>query len=74
MILEEIKKTEALQPYMKKCKCGHTLTITNKYGRKICKWCGRMIYLDDNRQKEHDEELQKHNFKSKIRSILYENN
>ena len=30
----------------RKCKCGHTVTIYNRYGREICKWCGRNVFLD----------------------------
>lgn len=29
----------------RKCKCGHTVTIYNRYNREICKWCGRLVFL-----------------------------
>ena len=27
-----------------KCKCGHSVVITNKYDRVICTWCGNWVY------------------------------
>lgn len=29
----------------RKCKCGHTVTIYNRYRRQTCRWCGRMVFL-----------------------------
>lgn len=29
-----------------KCKCGHSVMITNKYKRLICSWCGKYVYLN----------------------------
>lgn len=60
---EEIKLTEALEPFKKKCKCGHTVVITNKFKRKICRWCGRMVYLNE-------EDKKRDNFKLEMRRIL----
>lgn len=28
-----------------KCKCGHTVSIYNRYKREICTWCGRLVFL-----------------------------
>lgn len=58
MKLNEVKKyAEALQNATVKCSCGCSTTITNKYHRAICRWCGNMVYLDKkeefkNRMKE----------------------
>lgn len=30
----------------RKCKCGHTVSIFNRNGREICKWCGRLVFID----------------------------
>ena len=27
-----------------KCKCGHSILVSNKYGRVPCKWCGRFVF------------------------------
>lgn len=40
------KYVEAKSKYRVKCKCGHTMSITNKYKREICSYCGVMNYLD----------------------------
>ena len=28
-----------------KCKCGHSVTIYNRYRRDTCSHCGRMVFL-----------------------------
>ena len=28
-----------------KCKCGHSVTIFNRYRRAICSFCGRNVFL-----------------------------
>ena len=28
-----------------KCKCGHSVTIYNRYRREICSFCGRNVFL-----------------------------
>lgn len=61
------RKTELLKTVNVKCTCGHSINITNRYKRLICKWCGKMVYLDKNEQKKND-------FKNKLRSIINENN
>lgn len=42
-----------------KCKCGHSVTIINKYKRLICNWCGYYVYL----YKEDE-------FKDKMKGLL----
>lgn len=27
-----------------KCKCGHSVTITNKLDKTICSWCGNLVF------------------------------
>lgn len=31
--------------YRVKCKCGHTCTILNPKGYKICNWCHNYVFL-----------------------------
>lgn len=62
---QDLKLTEALEPYKTKCECGHTVIITNKFKRKICRWCGRMVYL-------HEEDKKRNDFKVEMRRILNE--
>lgn len=30
-----------------KCKCGHSVTIYNRFRREICSFCGRNVFLTD---------------------------
>lgn len=64
---DEIKMTKALEPYMIKCKCGHTFPILNHNKRAICNWCGSMNYLDKEMQ---DKEQKRKEFKNKLGRIL----
>lgn len=57
--------SEAIEPYKVTCECGHRVTITNRYKRKICRWCGRMVYL-------HEEDKKRNDFKSEMRRLLNE--
>lgn len=57
--------TKALEPYKTKCSCGHVVVITNKEKKKLCNWCGRMVYLDE-------EDKKRNNFKLEMRRILNE--
>ena len=57
------KMTEALKEVNVKCICGHSINITNRYKRKICRWCGRMVYLNEDDKKRND-------FKLEMRKIL----
>lgn len=66
---EEARLTEALEPYKVMCSCGHRVVITNKYKRKICNWCGNMVYLNEEEQKKHDF---KNNLEKEIRRLLNE--
>ena len=59
------RMTEALKTVNVKCECGHSMNITNRYKRKICKWCGRMVYL-------HEEDKKRNEFKSEMRRLLNE--
>lgn len=47
------------------CDCGHRVRITNKEGKVICNWCGRMIYANK-------EEKKKNKFKEEMRRLLNE--
>ena len=28
-----------------KCRCGHSVSIYNRFRREICSYCGRMVFL-----------------------------
>lgn len=37
---------EEKQKYRVYCKCGHTNTIINKRGYKLCSWCHNLVFKD----------------------------
>ena len=41
------KRSEIASEYTIKCSCGKSVTLTNKYGRVICSWCGNWVYRDE---------------------------
>lgn len=46
IMIEEQKISDKLQPYRKKCICGHSVyLINNPY--MICSHCGRPIFRDE---------------------------
>lgn len=40
----------------KKCRCGCSVVIYpwEKEDKKLCRWCGRMVYRDAEQQKKHN--------------------
>lgn len=47
MKLEDIQKTSY------KCRCGHTVVITNKEGRAICSNCHKWVFKDKRTEFEY---------------------
>lgn len=45
--LEDILKTSY------KCKCGHTVVITNKNGRALCSYCHNYVFKDKKTEFEY---------------------
>ena len=52
------KFMQELSKYRVKCKCGHTLYITNRHNFKICNYCGNKVYR--NGKCEFIDKLKKH--------------
>lgn len=57
---EPLMTYKAIEKYHKiatnnsvKCKCGHSMKITNKYKRQICRWCGHWVYKDKKTEFEY---------------------
>ena len=47
MTFKEIEKMhDVASNYSVKCECGHTVLVSNRYKRVICKWCGRWVYAN----------------------------
>lgn len=40
------KKAQVYSGYMTKCKCGHTMLIATKDGKKLCKWCHEYAFVN----------------------------
>ena len=38
----------------RKCKCGHSVTIYNRFRREICSNCGRYVYLTKRDEFKHN--------------------
>lgn len=49
------KHAEYMAQFRHKCICGVNVYLSNKYPKKICKWCGKMNYLD--KKQEFEEKL-----------------
>lgn len=46
-------QAEYFTDHRTKCKCGHSVLITNKNGRKLCKWCNRFVFATPELKKEY---------------------
>ncbi len=42
--------------YTKKCRCSCSVVIYpwENVERKMCRWCGRYVYMDDEKQKRYN--------------------
>ena len=36
-----------------KCKCGHSVIITNKLDKAICSWCGNLVFKNPKAEFEY---------------------
>lgn len=42
-----------------KCKCGHSIPMRPCVESVVCHWCGYSLYVDKEKQRIHDEEINK---------------
>lgn len=56
----------------KYCRCGHSVTVPKvmKKEYKICGWCGGRVYIDDEKQRVHNLQCEREEFRIEIRQIL----
>ena len=47
------KKLDDIQKSSHKCKCGHTVVITNKSGMAICSYCKNAVFRDKKTEFEY---------------------
>ena len=42
--------------YTKKCRCGSSVVIYpwDNVERKVCRWCGRLVYMEDKKQQRYN--------------------
>lgn len=61
---EEMIFENIISNLKKKCRCGHTQVVIKKRDRDyvLCTYCGDRLYYDDNKQKEHNNKVDKDNF------------
>ena len=62
---EEKRLIDILDQYKVICSCGHRIIITNKSKKRVCRYCGRMVYL-------HEEDKKRNDFKVEMRRLLNE--
>ena len=55
---EDSKYFDELTKYRHKCKCGHSIIMTPKTTKKLCKWCGHYVYINE-REKERENFIKK---------------
>lgn len=41
---EDDKRFKDVSKCRYKCKCGHSVIITNKLDKAICSWCGNLVF------------------------------
>lgn len=53
-----------LVKFRKKCTCGHTMDVPNSWKGeyRICNHCGHRLYKDPDKQKAHNEKVNKEEF------------
>lgn len=70
----ERKKEKVLNDNRFYCKCGHSVNIMPTREKKICSYCGYLVFRDEEKQKEYDKDIQKREnqmkFKKELRKYL----
>lgn len=70
----EKKKEKLLNDNRFYCKCGHTVNIMPTREKKICSYCGYLVFRDKEMQKKYDIDIQnrenKMKFKKELRKML----
>ncbi len=51
---KEIEKLATFYRYNRvKCKCGHSVLVTEKNGKQLCTWCNRYVFATPELEKEY---------------------
>ena len=60
--------------FTRKCECGCSVIIcpTMKKEYVTCRWCGKKVYKDLEKQKEQDKKVERENFRMKMWNVLCE--
>ena len=58
--------------FKKICPCSHPVWIYPKKGWNVCDHCGRKIFLDEEKQKEHDKQQREYDNKKMIERLKNE--
>lgn len=62
------KKAQYFSEHRTKCKCGHTMLITSKDGKDICRWCHNYAFINEDAERKYRQE----EFKKTLRRELNE--
>lgn len=68
----EQKLVDALNEYKKICSCGcrSIIVASNKRSYAICRWCGKKVFMDEQKQIEHDKKVERENFRTNMWKML----
>ncbi len=63
---------ETITNYTRKCSCGCSVTIfpTTKREYIVCRWCGKKVFKDLEKQKQQDRKVEGENFRMKLRTMI----
>lgn len=59
------KLDEEASKYKYYCSCGHSIVIYpfERRDSKECDWCHKLVFVDEEKQKEYDEKFKREKFK-----------
>lgn len=71
---DEAKLQSELSNHKRKCSCGHSATMPPTYKKDyaICTWCGKKIFKDIEKQKEHDKKVKQEEFRIRMWKTIAE--
>ena len=52
-IKEIYKEHDLFTKYRTKCKCGHSILITSRDGKELCKWCNNYVFATPELEKKY---------------------
>ena len=67
----EQKLINALSELKRTCSCGCVTVVgAPNCDYLICRWCGKKVFLDEQKQIEHDKKVERENFRTNMWKML----